>query len=61
MAVKIEIDMPKSCKACNFCVAVRTGVKYTDIVKVCTALGSPLKYGRFDTTRSKLCPLKECK
>lgn len=64
MAVKIEMDMPKSCSKCRFC------TNKTEFVGTCLAI--PLKdldnevvaFQKVDTyygdTRSKHCPLKEC-
>lgn len=54
MPVKIEMDMPKSCAKCNFCLF------QCDLTMYCSALRKCFP-GTDDSIRIQECPLKECK
>ena len=54
MSVKIEMDMPKSCTECNFCLF------QFDLNMYCSALRKCFP-GIDDSIRIQECPLKECK
>lgn len=55
MAVRIDMDMPKSCCECDFCSVVDIKEWRCELTKITF----PTKYG--DESRLKYCPLKEIK
>lgn len=58
MVVKIDMDMPKSCKECRFSMYVA----YPRQETFCSALMSYFKEPKYDEYKKwENCPLKECK
>lgn len=58
MAVKIDMDMPKSCYDCPIRILVQ---KYDEILDTSTCAFLEQDVGDFMTERHEDCPLKECK
>lgn len=60
MTVKIEMEMPKSCRECPFYISITT--KYFGYAtRFCACASKEIRYASLHNKRKKFCPLKPVK